>query len=199
MNKYIKGTLTIEAGIVITAIILALSLLIYISLLFYENSIISNIVDSVTLKASYNWDFQDYDEQKKKDPLYPVYFVLNIKEKELKIKKDIEAQIMKKSILENSTINIKAVRKPNIIYNSLEIQVTINYDLPEIFEAIYKNDNKISVVKKRAILINDNASLINNVDLTLDLNKIYGITDLLTEKIKKIEKIISTIKNTYKN
>ncbi len=220
-----KGSMTVEASVVVPCVLLVLAALIYICLILYQQAYIQSVASTAAERGASAWNNVSKDmymEQVDSGELNsnPLYWRLTEglstdmrREKTDKVNKFVRYSIARYSLLGKrpdadytqynlKNLTVKCVLKDCAIYKRLEVKVAEKYDLP--FKAWLKPfgmGGEFYISASAGAFINEPAEFIRNTDLAADLVREAGgkAGEKPGEVTEKIDDIFSGLSNKLKD
>jgi len=180
LNNYLKivksnkGSLTVEASLVFPIVMLAIAMVIFITFLMYQDTYTEtsvNLVVERSVPVRENLSVEIATGRISAANLEKSLFFMPLSEDK---KKEIDTYLREKlnvfNILTPQSREIIITSDNNLIYQTLEIEVTENYSLPagRIFGLIGLNEG-ISRTAQAQVTIIEPEEMVRNVDLIMQI------------------------------
>ncbi|MCX7921387.1 MAG: pilus assembly protein [Clostridia bacterium] len=191
LNNDHRGSLTVEAALIVPVMLLCVVAVIYICILLYQQVYVQSLASDAAERGAAVWTNPSKDmfmeqikkEQMKQTSLYWRLFESDSKkeEKRKRIKEYVNYQIQKYSILgrnnsdnKNNQLNFDNVKvecktEDWIVYKKLVVSIDHKYPMP--FGKMLSNfgiDANYTVTGKAEVVINEPTEFIRNTDFLLD-------------------------------
>lgn len=197
LRKPNRGSMTVEASLIIPAVIISLIVLVYICLMLYEQSYIKALANTAAQRGAATWANPSKDMYMefidKKDlaraPLYwrvGEFFTKNEKQKKFdKVNAYVLANISKNSLFikdrsgknnetltlkyTGSKMNVRCDLEDYVIYKKLKVSIEEEYDLPlsNMFKA-FGIDVKFRISASSESVVDDPVEFVRNTDFVID-------------------------------
>lgn len=175
-----KGSITVEACIIVPITILSITALIYIGIILYQTAQIRSAVDMAAEAGAAAWSDKSADtgtgrtdvSGSESGGLYWRLVDGGKDEKLGKITRYAKKALEKGRLLKPATTNVSADVRDYIVYKKLEVSVENTYGLP--FGSLLKmfgGAGRFTIKTKSEVVIDEPAELIRNVDFAIDLEK----------------------------
>ena len=168
-NKSDKGSITVEASIVVPIVILSIVAFIFIGLLLYQRALLQSTADEASCAGAASWCAS---ESVGEIALYWRIYDTNTDEKIGNIEKYAQERLKNKNILKAQITNIHAKITDYKIYRKLEVTLENKYKIPVAgFLRIFGFNNYFTIRVNSCAVIDEPAEFIRNVDFVIDVEK----------------------------
>ena len=179
-NSLKKGSITVEASIVVPIVIFSIIAVILMGLILYQRAVLQSIADKAVREGAASWESLSADTATGKtnisglddNGLYWRLFEADSEEKRVRLERYTEALLARKNILKPESRSTSAVVRDYIIYKRLELSIEYSYRLPGgAVMRIFGSDGRLRLKVTSFAVIDDPAELIRNTDFILDIEK----------------------------
>lgn len=179
-NRFKRGSVTVEAAIVVPIVILSIVAVILAGLILYQRAVLQSVADKAARAGADTWESLSSDILTGKTPigslddsgLYWRFFEADKGEKTARLKKYTEALLAKGNIIKPESSAVSADIKDFLIYKRLELTIENAYILPGGgVLRLFGSDGKIRLKVTSFAVVDDPAELIRNTDFILDIEK----------------------------
>lgn len=211
LNRKYKGSMTIEASLVMPLVFVVIAALIYIGIILYQKVYLQSLADFLAERTAATWSSSNKDiltgqrtADQSKDSLYTALYDYEKGTKMEKLQDFCDKYMDKYSILKSASTNkIKPEVTNYIFYKKVTVDINASYKVPGggIFRIVGMNSGAIPINIKSESIVNDQVEFIRNTDFIIDTanklaetngtaNSILTGYDKLLEKLNKaVEKL----------
>lgn len=204
-DLYKRGSITVEASIILPLIILAITAIMYMSLLWFQNTCIKMVADMAVERGAESWrnmsvDISTGKVNKTSTDENKLYWRIVDSKKEYKIKKIeeyIEKELTKRRLLQPQHEVIDVEVRDCVIYKKLSVYIENSYAIPAagLFRTFGLSDTYVVRTQSEAV-IDDTTELIRNTDFVIDIKRELENKYPEFEKFtKQIQDVIDDIKH----
>jgi len=179
-DKEPKGSITVEASIVVPIVILSIMALIFIGFLLYQRSLLQVAADTAVEKGAAVWSRHAADmstgeitsaELKDQGLYWRIYDT--DKDSALKKIENYETDLAdKRTLLHSKDSAVEAYIRDYVIYKRLEVTVENSYHIPlGSFLKIFGAKDCFTIKVTAYSIIDDPTELIRNTDFIIDIEK----------------------------
>ncbi len=187
-----KGSITVEASIVVPIVVLSIICIILVGVILYQRSILQSVADKAVQAGAASWKSLSADSATGKPEmdeladsgLYWRLLEEDREEKTARLEKYAEALLEKRNILKPESSSVAAVIRNYAVYKRLELSIENSYILPGgTVMRLFGSDGKFKLKVTSFAVVDDPAELMRNTDLLVDIekeleNKYPGIKNL---------------------
>lgn len=176
----IKGSITVEASIIIPTVILTVIAVIYMSVLWFHYAFIKSTANTAAERGAVSWNFKErhvgtgkvYKDFFKKRNLYWRFGDRDKEAKLQKIKEYINRELDRYHLLTPLDVKVGVVIKEYIIYKKLVVTIENSYRVPAagLLKVFGFSDTYVIRVQSEA-LIDDPTEFIRNTDFVIDVER----------------------------
>ena len=175
-----RGSITVEASIIVPFIILSIAALIYIGLVLYQRAQIRSAADMAAEAGATVWSDAEADTGTGRVEMSDIgsgslYWRLadtGRDEKLNRITRYAERTLEKGRLLHAASSKVSVDIRDYVIYKKLEVSVENTYELPlGSLVRIFGASGRFSIKVESESVIDDPVELIRNVDFAIDLEK----------------------------
>lgn len=179
-NSFEKGSITVEASIVVPIVIFSIITVILIGLILYQRSVLQSIADKSVRAGAATWESLSADTATGRinisglddNGLYWRLFEPDSVEKRIRLQQYTEALLAGKNILKPESWSTSVTVRDYTIYKKLELSIEYCYKLPGgAVMKIFGSDGRLRLKVTSFAVIDDPAELIRNTDFILDIEK----------------------------
>lgn len=175
-----KGSITVEAAVLIPFIIMCILAVLFISLIYYQRALLQCAVDKTAKAGAASWEYAKMDIATGKinmnvlddNGLYWRLLEPDREEKVKRLKEYLTLQVKKNSILKPIESEVSIEIKDYKIYKVLIIEALNTYPVPGggIF-SMFGMENHFRLKVVTSVNINDSTEFIRTTDLIMDIEK----------------------------
>ncbi len=205
-----KGSVTIEASIVVPVVFLSVIAVLYMGVLMYHKAFICSVTSSAAERAALLWgkhydDFESGSGDTGKissDNLYSRFFEDNLDDRKYSIREYIFSELDRCGFLKEIEREADIQLINYVVYRKIKIKVICSYKNPTAgFLKIFGVRDTFTVVSRREAILNDTPEFIRNTDFLCDVEKeienkypeIKNITDKIRNGFYDIKKNVDDI------
>jgi len=175
-----KGSITIEASIVVPVVFLSIIAVLYMGVLLYHKTFVGSIAASAAERAASLWDkhYDDFESgsadmgETTSDDLYRRFFDDNSDDKKCSIKKYIFSELDRYGFLSETARKADISLINYVVYRKIRIKVSCSYKNPVAgFLKIFGMKDTFTVVSGSEAILNDTPEFIRNTDFLCDVEK----------------------------
>jgi hypothetical protein len=175
-----RGSITVEASIIVPFIILSIAALVYIGLVLYQQAQIRSAADMAVEAGAAAWNGAEADTGTGRMEMSDagdgsLYWRLadsGRDEKLGKIARYAEKALEKGKLLNAASSRIEVNIRDYVLYKKLEVAVANTYELPfGSLLRVFGGSGRFSIDIKSESVLDDPVELIRNVDFAVDMEK----------------------------
>lgn len=175
-----RGSMTVEASIIVPLVILSIVALIYMGIVLYQQAQLRSAADMAAEAGAMVWSDAKADTGTGRVEMPDIgsgslYWRLVDADREEKLKRITiyaENALRKGRLLNAATTKVSADIKDYVVYKKLEVAVENTYELPlGSLLRLFGASGRFSIKVKSESVIDEPVELIRNVDFAIDLEK----------------------------
>lgn len=174
-----KGSITVEASIIIPLVILSIAAAIYIGMLLYQKALLQSAAGAAAEAGAAVWaEGTDALESYRPDRgmesfrLYRRIYDRGAEDRLRKIEEYALSLASRNELVKSEGSEAEAVLRDHIVYRKLEVTITKYYRIPlGRFVKIFGGSDKVRITAKAVSTVSEPAELIRTTDFIIDLEK----------------------------
>ena len=194
-----KGSITVEASIIIPLVILSIAAAIYIGMLLYQKALLQSAAGAAAEAGAAVWaagtdalDSYRPDRGMEGFRLYRRIYDRSAEDRLRKIEEYALSLASRDELVKSEGSEAQAVLRDHIICRKLEVTITKYYRIPlGRFMKIFGGSDKVMITAKAVSTVSEPAELIRTTDFIIDLEK--KLEDRFPELKKAGEKTRETM------
>lgn len=193
-----RGSITVEASIIIPLVVLSIAAAFYIGMLLYQKALLQSAAEEAAeagaaVLVSGTAELGSYRSDRESDG-FRLYRRLYDSDREAGLRKIEEYAVSlasRNELIKHADITAEATVRDHIVYRKLEVSLCKYCSIPMgKFMRIFGGSERVRISAKAAATVSEPAELIRNVDFIIDLEK------KLEEKFPGLKKAGDKIRET---
>jgi hypothetical protein len=174
-----KGSITVEASIIIPLVILSISAALYIGMLLYQKALLQSAAEEAAGAGAAVWAsgtaaLESYRPDRGSDG-FRLYRRIYDSGREARLREIEEYAVSlasRNELIKSESITAEATVRDHVIYRKLEVSLCKYFSLPlGKFMRIFGGSDSVRITAKAAATVNEPAELIRNADFIIDIEK----------------------------
>lgn len=204
-----KGSMTVEAAVVIPVVILCITAVFFMIILMYQRACLQALTDIAAERGAACWNNDGRDiatgktslKDLREQGLYWRIYDAAKEDKERKIEEYIASETGKRDVLTAESRESSTGMRNFVIQKRIEAKVKWNYRIPALkYLSLFGIERYSSADAAAVSSVNDPAELIRNTDFVIDLERELEMKYPAIREIgDKARKVMSDIKERVKN